>query len=103
MGHVDGLSRLPSPVQNNIESFEIKYFNTSGEMPLKNNLIKQKTKTDSILSQVYDHVLKGWNKNSEENLNVFFDKRNFLHCEDECLFYRDRLVIPSDLRLKVRN
>lgn len=59
------------------------------------------TRTDSELSRVYKYVMEGWPTQVEENLKVFFTKRNELSTEQGCVLWGTRVIVPSKMRKAV--
>lgn len=57
MGHVDALSRLPLDESTEVDVDRINFLNFDSDSPIQYENIKQKTASDSVLSQVYDCVM----------------------------------------------
>lgn len=104
MSHVDALSRLPVQSKTNIDSnLCIKSFNFTDGLPLKLENIVTEMEKDICLSQVINFCMYGWpdSHSLSEELKVYFNKRDYLSCEDKCLYYMNRVVIPRTLSSKV--
>lgn len=101
MQNADALSRLPLNVPTDVDEFKINYFTSNNEIPVDMPTIKSETERDSILSQVYSHVISRWPKKIPEDLQSFYQKRNSLSTEDGVLYYMNRVVIPNVLRKSV--
>lgn len=99
MGPVDALSRLPLPVSTELDNYRINFFN-SEELSLTENIVKHHLKDDKILSQVYEHVMFGWPEKITDELKPYFNKRQSLSTDNDCLYYGNRIVIPQSLKSK---
>ena len=56
------------------------------EIPVSSQQIAKATRTDPLLSKVYDFVLSGWPENVEDlDLQKYFNKRNELSVHQGCL------------------
>lgn len=71
------------------------------EAPLNATQIAQLTRTNSELARVYKFVMEGWPMQVEENLKVFFTKRNELSTEQGCVLWGTRVIVPSKIRKAV--
>lgn len=87
MSNVDCLSRLPLS-----EMFEdckleeqVFAFTYEDDLPLT-----AETKKDKCLSKVIDHVKHGWTYCNEDNLKPYFQRRNELSVECDCLTWGNR-------------
>ena len=68
----------------------------SDTMPINRDNIEAETRKDYILSKVLDLVRYGWPKQlNGEILRPFFNIKNALSVEGNCLFYGQRIIIPS--------
>ncbi|XP_053686250.1 uncharacterized protein K02A2.6-like [Sabethes cyaneus] len=71
-------------------------------LPVTFKSVQANTDVDEILRQVKQHVQTGWpiRKNVIENSQIqqFFDRRDSLSVISGCIFYGERLVIPSKFR-----
>lgn len=96
MCHSDALSRLPlKEEQTCIKSISYNFLNTNQEMPLDFKKVADETKKDKILSKVFHCVMNGWSNKIENELLYYFRLRDSISTEENCLFYRDRIIIPS--------
>ena len=59
------------------------------------------TNRDSALLKVYNYVNHGWPNIIEEQLKPFFRRRDELSCENLCIQWGGRVIIPAPLRSKV--
>lgn len=100
MGNADALSRLPLAETNNIEPENIHIVSESNAM--NNAEIAKYTHTDEILKEVFLYVKDGWpNKCENEKLKCYHAKRCELSIDENCLYFRDRVVMPSKQRDKI--
>ena len=98
----DGLSRLPCLIKDDeIEDTHFTYLNMIYEdVPiLEPKLVLKETSEDKLLRKIITFVRSGWPKKiNEENLKPFWNRRNELSIENDCLMWGYRLVIPSKLQ-----
>lgn len=99
MGNADALSRLPLNEESEIE--DINFLNFGTDIPIESKDVQEETLRDPLLSKVYEYVLNGWPKNFSNEFVPYFSKRNSLSTEDNCLFYMNRVVIPTGLKSKI--
>ena len=110
----DVLSRLPVPVdwaETSIsermgESSQLLHLKLQDMASISKKEIRQKTASDSILSQVFVYIERGWptsNASLPMHLHTFFEKRTELSMEEEMLLWKGRIVIPTSLRQTVLN
>lgn len=98
LGNADALSRLPLAEENEIEHRNIHSF--SEEVPIDVTIIANKISNDPVLSKVYTYVATSWPNTVDEPYRVYFNKKLMLGAEAGCLYYGNRIVIPSSLRKK---
>lgn len=99
LAHADALSRLPLNEENEIVHINI---NTITEIsPVDMKAISKATSKDETLNEVCSLVINFWPDAVEGVLKHYFHKRLMLGFEDGCLFFGNRIVIPSDLQQKV--
>lgn len=106
MAHADALSRLPLNEDTGDEEYLINSFNETGDIPLISEDIARETQNDEVLKQVYKLVKDGVpNNNMDKILNPelrkYILKMSSLSCEENCLFFGNRLVIPKSATLGV--
>ena len=105
-GNADCLSRLPCLERAkeedlevstvNIQQIESTYFNVSR--------VREETRRDRVLSQVLQFVKQGWNEtdsNIDHNFLPYFQRKEELCVEEDCIMWGMRLVIPKKLQQKV--
>lgn len=99
MAHADGLSRLPLKNGSGIDS--ICSLNFSNELPISVDIIRKETNQDKILVEVINYLKSGWPEKVPDYLKPYRVKAESLCTENGCLFYINRIVIPSVLHMKV--
>ena len=68
-------------------------------MPVMVQDVKDATRRDAVLSEVVTFVKSGWPEEmDDERICPFWNKRWELTAEEDCLFWRLRVVIPPPLR-----
>ena len=105
--NADGLSRCPLPETSDIGTavttavvHSLLAEHLQGA-PLNATQVARMTRTDSELSRVYKYVMEGWPVRVEENLRVFYTKRNELSTEQGCVLWGTRVIVPFKLRRAV--
>lgn len=98
MANADCLSRLPMSVPTNVNS--INSLNFSRDIPLDIQKIQQETTKDPMLVKLQGFIMSKSLKLPDE-LTIFKSKLNNLSCENGCLFYADRIIIPQNLQRSV--
>ena len=101
ISHADGLSRLPLPVVDSDTSvLHDVLLIESSDLPVTANEIAKATRTDSILSRVYNYVVRGWPHSNAIPLDIkpYYPHRSVLSCYRNCLLFGTRVVIPTSLR-----
>lgn len=99
MNNADALSRLPLPDENKIESQNIHA--AMNLNLIDKQLIDEHSKGDKILMKVYQAISADWKDVDSKQLSQYHSKKSMLSVEDNCIFYGDRLIIPSSLRTEV--
>ena len=103
----DMLSRLPRPgVEENKSDEDADVFAVKmDDSFLDAKLIARETKRDPILNKVSMWVIDGWPSVKPDNLNaelsVFWERRDYLTLELDCLTWGNRVIIPSLFRTAV--
>lgn len=71
------------------------------DISISRRQLRQKTVSDTVLSQVIANMERGWPSNVAllpKELHTFFEKRTELSVEEDVLLWRGRLVIPAALK-----
>jgi transposase InsO family protein len=105
-GNVDALSRLP--VQEREDSTDRLAEEATAvnkiaidSMPVTAKQIAQATRTDQVLSRVYEFTMTGWPESTEEELKPYTAKKSEISVEEGCLLWGTRVIIPSKFRDKL--
>nr|XP_023659478.1 uncharacterized protein K02A2.6-like [Paramormyrops kingsleyae] len=100
--NADALSRLPVTEVVREEAHEqVLMMDLLDDALLDTSQIKRWTVTDVILSQVHDHVLKGWPTQVGSHLKPYFQRRLELSARDVCVLWGTRLIVPTKGRDKI--
>jgi hypothetical protein len=72
------------------------------EFPLTAKDIAKETRVDPTLSKVLHFVMSGWPEKCEnDNLKPYHNRRLELSCEQDCVLWGSRVIIPPVLRKKI--
>ena len=102
--NADCLSRLPvNSADVTGHTPEPGIFNISQieSLPVTAVQLAKATRTDPILSAVYQHITKGWPSHISQNLSTFVAKKEELTVEGGCVLWGTRVVIPTKWREKL--
>jgi transposase InsO family protein len=111
-GNVDALSRLPAKtVDSTVESGQVLWtveaneLNTAqvNSLPIRCQDIAAATRSNPVLSRVKYFTLYGWPTESELDapLLPYFHRRMELTCEEGCLLWGVRVIIPQRFQNQV--
>ncbi|XP_055714246.1 uncharacterized protein K02A2.6-like [Phlebotomus papatasi] len=116
-GHADVLSRLISNHKHSDddviiagiqleESFdEMVLTDATSPLPVNFRMIQSATKSSSVLQEVAAYVKGGWpsSQKAVKNREVsrYYKIRDALSLIHDCVFYRDRVVVPEQFRSKI--
>ena len=92
--NADRLSRLPDPDETTGEEPSIYNVSCVNDIPANVIKIATETRKDTILSQVCEYIMAGWPNHVNDELKLYFMKRNELSMEQRCLLRGYRVVIP---------
>lgn len=101
LSNADALSRLPIEGSTDVEENCLNVLQVNNELFLSMNEIRVGTERDKDLRKVFEHVKLGWPQIIENDIKHYYLKRNSLACENGCLFYGERIVIPFEFRKKM--
>lgn len=65
---------------------------------------QNETDSDSVLSNLKRYCLDGWPRNKAkcfDNVKMFFKMRNEIMIDDNILFWNERIIVPSSMRMKM--
>ncbi|KAL5249516.1 hypothetical protein ACHWQZ_G018395 [Mnemiopsis leidyi] len=100
----DMLSRLPRPgIEENKSDEDAEIFAVKmDDSFIDAKLIARETKRDPILNKVSMWVLDGWPTVKPDNLNTelsaFWERKDYLTLELDCLTWGNRVIIPTSFR-----
>ncbi len=99
----DFLSRLPSAkTKHSTEEDELStiFAVTMEDTYIDSDLIARETRLDPILSKVLSYILDGWPRtlHTEGDMSAFWNRREELAVEKNCVTWGTRVVIPAKLR-----
>lgn len=98
----DALSRLPHE-ESKIGS-ESEIYNVSAidkDFPITAKEIGKATLMDPGLSKVLDWVMVGWPEVCDEDLKPYYTRRHELSCEQNCILWGSRVIIPPVFKEKM--
>lgn len=70
----------------------------------RKNEIQIETEKDEVLRKVKEYCQNGWpneKKNCPESIRYFYRMRDDLMLDDEILFYKERIIIPTSMRKSI--
>ena len=84
-------------------SSEPRVFNISQieSIPVTSSQLRRATYTDLLLSKVLKYTKRGWPTEIKDSLRPFWNRRDELTIEDDCLLWGGRVVVPQKLRAKL--
>ncbi|XP_059061516.1 uncharacterized protein K02A2.6-like [Achroia grisella] len=97
--NADALSRLPLCYSEVSPVNEITYLNfVENFLPVTHNDVRKATAADTISSRLLIYTQAGWpNQCTDETLKSYFVRRNEIYCENNCLMWGYRIIIPMSL------
>lgn len=101
--NADALSRLPHGHSDVGKEGTVYTLGAVDEdFPVHAVDIAHATSKDPVLSKVFDCCLTGWTETcTDEDLRPYHSKRHELSCEQGCVMWGLRVIIPSSLRDKI--
>ena len=99
--NADGLSRLPlhhvSPIGYTSEPtlFNMQQIES---LPVTAHKLAAATRSDPVLSRVYQYTVKGWPRDVESSLMPFASRKIELTVEGGCVLWGIRVIIPTKWR-----
>ncbi|XP_055684257.1 uncharacterized protein K02A2.6-like [Lutzomyia longipalpis] len=116
-GHADVLSRLISNHKQNEDEIIIAQIyleetldnltiqNAASQLPVKFEMIKRATETSQTLQEIAGYVKGGWPSSTKNivspEVRKLYKLRDALSLMQNCVFYRDRLVVPEQFRSQI--
>ena len=78
----------------------IKNLSQAVDLPISEEVVKENYKFDKIISQVINFVRNKWPKYIPKDFKCWHNFKNSLSTENNSLYYRHRLAIRENLRLR---
>ncbi|CAM1324956.1 Uncharacterised protein r2_g3383 [Pycnogonum litorale] len=104
--NADAFSRLPI-TDNSVKDFMppevVHTLNVLDDFPITSREIGRYTLKDNILARVINYVRDGWPEEAKEDvmLKPYYDKREELMIERNCIMWHNRIVVPATLREQI--
>ena len=99
----DALSRLPhedSKIGRESEVYSVSAIDK--DFPLTKKDIGKATLLDPVLSKALELVMTGWPEEcNQEDLKPYYTRRHELSCEQNCILWGFRVIIPQVFREKM--
>ena len=99
----DALSRLPHEAST--EGSERVIYSVSviaDDFPIPAGNIGNASLVDPVLSKVHQFVMSGWPEGCpDETITLCYNRRNELSCEQYCVLWGSRVIIPPVFRAKM--
>jgi hypothetical protein len=100
--NADFLSRMPTTEAKSSLEQEINYFSYTDVLPVTAMEIRNGTLKDPVLSKVYDFTLNGWpDWMPSDELKPYYRIRSELSCDQGCLLWGMRVVIPPEYHIRL--
>ena len=96
--NADAMSRLPARVTEPETDNDIFVCSFLEEIPIRAKDISDATRVDPVLSQVLKYTLEGWPRTlnqSQSELKPFFNQKEHLSVEQNCILLGYRVIIPT--------
>ena len=104
--NADGFSRLPIMSKDSTTTSEATIFNMKQveALPVTTATLRSATKYDRILCKVLRYTKTGWpSVLPMECLRPYWNHRNELSVEDDCLLWGSRVIVPHRLQQEILN
>jgi hypothetical protein len=102
----DSLSRLPLP-DNTVSKIESDisvarvFVQQIGVLPILPEQLKYETMHDAEMLSVLNFAKRGWPTTAPPGLMPYYVRRSEISCDNDCLFWGLRVIIPTKLRPQV--
>lgn len=103
IGQADALSRLPLGDETEVSDFAINFctlMSNEGILPDR-EIIERETRKDKLLTRIIQAFKQGMENNNDRDLKYYISKQEVFSCENNCLYYGNRIVIPETLRYEI--
>ena len=95
----DCLSRLPlQEAVDHEEHIDSNIYFANLEVPLDNMMVREETINDPVLKKIARFVQTQWPNRIYEEIKAYHNRKLDLYVENDCLYYGDRIVIPSSMQ-----
>lgn len=100
----DALSRLPMKGDTEVESCSINFCDDSSENEVLVSIVdvRNATERDEFMQKLYDCLMNGFDK-VDDRFSFYEKNKSAFSCENGCVYYGNRLVVPESIRQKVLN
>ena len=104
--NADGLSRLPTGLRQSVDGnpnvVDAFYVSQFSSLPVTSVHVRNETRKDPALSEVYNAIMNGWSCQYEEpTLKPYYKRRNEFTIHQGCIMWGIRVVIPKKLQAYV--
>ena len=101
--NADCLSRLPVEVGKEEAPGDVEVFTVAQVecLPVTAQQLGQATRSDPILSKVWQYTRKGWPDTVRESLKPYWNRRTELTVEGSCVLWGIRVIVPRKLQNQV--
>ena len=104
-GNADGLLCLPIKLaleeEDMLDTTHVYMMSQFECIPVSSKDVRNATAKDTVLSRVYDAVMRGWTDVQDKELIPFYNRRTELSVHQGCLTWGIRVIIPQRLRAKI--
>lgn len=90
---------MPLRAENDIEHQNVHSF--SADVHMDTTSIAKETAKDPLLNKVKTYVATAWPDEIEDQYKIYKNRHLLLCLEGDCLYYGNRIIIPSSLQTKV--
>ena len=100
--NADCLSRFPLPsISTSSQISDVFIVKQIEALPVSAVELQTMTRTDPLLSKVLQYTKKGWPTSVSDSLKPYFNRREELSLENDCVLWGIRVVVPKKLQNRV--
>ena len=102
--NADAMSRLPlpdKPVSTPVPAELVLMIEKSDDAPISSTQIASWTKTDLVLSKVFQYILLGWPRKVDSEFTPYWNRRLELSTHAGCILWGVRVIVPPQGRSAV--
>ena len=97
--NADCLSRFPLPsISTSSQISDVFIVKQIEALPVSAVELQTMTRTDPLLSKVLQYTKKGWPTSVSDSLKPYFNRREELSLENDCVLWGIRVVVPKKLQ-----